>query len=238
MKIKVKTLSGELPRYETEGSAGMDIRAYIDEPVEILPGRRALIPTGLFMEIPAGFEVQIRARSGLAVKHGIGLTNGIGTIDSDYRGEIRVSLINWGDEAFIVRNGDRIAQISPLRNSSRGLGMKSPVGISARRPGTKIWYPEPSDNIQNKIRSAPYYNVEVVHMTDFQMLEQIQRMIKEMPRPRYENSLSAQCRDSGFSATNSQNLLLFRPSQCSLHVNALMRSGSFCFSSMKNTGML
>lgn len=111
MLIKVKTLSGQLPQYETAGSAGMDIRAYIEEPVTIAPGKRALIPTGLFMEIPEGYEVQIRARSGLAVKHGIGLTNGIGTIDSDYRGEIKVSLINWGEEDFTVNNGDRIAQI-------------------------------------------------------------------------------------------------------------------------------
>lgn len=111
MLIKVKTLSGQLPQYETAGSAGMDIRAYIEEPVTIAPGKRALISTGLFMEIPEGYEVQIRARSGLAVKHGIGLTNGIGTIDSDYRGEIKVSLINWGEEEFTVNNGDRIAQI-------------------------------------------------------------------------------------------------------------------------------
>lgn len=111
MKIKVRSMSGILPEYETEGSAGMDIRAYIDAPLDIEPGARALIPTGLFMEIPAGYEVQIRARSGLAVKYGIGLTNGIGTIDSDYRGEIKVSLINWGQETFTVRNGDRIAQM-------------------------------------------------------------------------------------------------------------------------------
>ena len=100
MIIKVKTLSGRLPRYETDGSAGMDIQAYLKEPVELNPGMRALIPTGLFMEIPSGYEVQIRARSGLAVKYGIGLTNGIGTIDSDYRGEIKISLINLGQESF------------------------------------------------------------------------------------------------------------------------------------------
>lgn len=115
MKIKVKTLSGILPEYETSGSAGMDIRAYLEEPVTIEPGKRALIPTGLFMEIPDGYEVQIRARSGLAVKKGIGLTNGVGTIDSDYRGEIKVSLINWGEESFNVNNGDRIAQIVVAR---------------------------------------------------------------------------------------------------------------------------
>ena len=114
MKIKIKTLSGELPRYETEGSAGMDIRAYIDKPMEIMPGRRALIPTGLFMEIPAGFEVQIRARSGLAVKHGIGLTNGIGTIDSDYRGEISVGLVNLSDKAYTIKPDERIAQLCIL----------------------------------------------------------------------------------------------------------------------------
>ncbi len=111
MKIKIKSLSGIMPEYETEGSAGMDIRAYLSEPVVIKPGRRALIPTGLFMEIESGYEVQIRARSGLAVKKGIGLTNGIGTIDSDYRGEVGVSLINWGDKNFTVNNGDRIAQM-------------------------------------------------------------------------------------------------------------------------------
>ena len=111
MIIKVKTLSGRLPRYETDGSAGMDIQAYLKEPVELNPGMRALIPTGLFMEIPSGYEVQIRARSGLAVKYGIGLTNGIGTIDSDYRGEIKISLINWGQESFTVNDWDRIAQM-------------------------------------------------------------------------------------------------------------------------------
>ena len=85
MKIKVKSISGIMPSYETKGSSGMDLRAYTDDPVEIMPGKRALIPTGLFMEIPEGCEAQVRARSGLAVKYGIGLTNGIGTIDSDYR---------------------------------------------------------------------------------------------------------------------------------------------------------
>lgn len=115
MKIKVKSLSGILPQYETEGSAGMDIRAYIKEPVVLAPGKRALIPTGLFMEIPTGYEVQIRARSGLAVKYGIGLTNGVGTIDSDYRGEIKIALINWGEEDFTVNNEDRIAQMVVCR---------------------------------------------------------------------------------------------------------------------------
>lgn len=111
MNVRIKTDSGIMPEYETAGSAGMDIRAYLQEPVTIDPGRRALIPTGIYLEIPEGYEVQIRARSGLAVRNGIGLTNGIGTIDSDYRGEIKVSLINWGEEPFTVNNGDRIAQM-------------------------------------------------------------------------------------------------------------------------------
>ncbi len=111
MKIKIRSISGILPAYETAGSAGMDIRAFLDGPVTIAPGKRALIPTGLFTEIPAGYEAQIRARSGLAVRNGIGLVNGTGTIDSDYRGEIKIPLINWGEEAFTVNNGDRIAQM-------------------------------------------------------------------------------------------------------------------------------
>ena len=94
----------------------MDIHAYLNEPVIIEPGKRALIPTGLFMEFEPGYEVQIRARSGLAAKHGISLVNGVGTIDSDYRGEVKVALINMGETAFEVKDGDRIAQmvISPV----------------------------------------------------------------------------------------------------------------------------
>lgn len=111
MKVKIRTISGEVPFYETSGSAGMDLKAVLDAPVTIGPGKRMLIPTGLFIELPAGYEAQIRARSGLAIKKGIGLVNGIGTIDSDYRGEIKVILINWGDEDFVIENGDRIAQM-------------------------------------------------------------------------------------------------------------------------------
>ena len=116
MKVKINSLSGVYPSYETPGSAGMDIRAWLREPVILQPGERALIPTGLYMEFEPGYEVQLRARSGLAVKHGIGLVNGVGTIDSDYRGEIKVALINLGQEAFAVNNGERIAQmvISPV----------------------------------------------------------------------------------------------------------------------------
>ena len=111
MEVKIRSLSGRIPEYETEGSAGMDIAAYLEENIIIEPGKRALVPTGLFIELPAGYEAQIRARSGLAIRKGIGLVNGIGTIDSDYRGEIKVPVINWGEEAFVIENGDRIAQM-------------------------------------------------------------------------------------------------------------------------------
>ena len=115
MKIKITSATDALPAYETEGSAGMDLRACLEEPVTILPGKRALISTGISIELPHGIEAQVRARSGLAVKHGIGLVNGVGTIDSDYRGEIRIALINWGDEAFVINDRDRIAQLVVAR---------------------------------------------------------------------------------------------------------------------------
>jgi dUTP pyrophosphatase len=89
----------------------MDLRARLDAPVRLASGKRALIPTGLCIELPAGYEAQVRARSGLAAKHGIGLVNGVGTIDSDYRGEIKICLINFGEEDFIIKDGDRIAQL-------------------------------------------------------------------------------------------------------------------------------
>ena len=135
MKIRIKTVSGILTEYETGGSAGMDIRAFLAEPVIIEPGRRALIPTGIYLEIPEGCEVQIRARSGLAVKYGIGLTNGIGTIDSDYRGEIRVSLINWGEEPFTVNNGDRIAQMVAARYERVELEKTGELSVTERGEG-------------------------------------------------------------------------------------------------------
>ncbi len=102
-----------LPAYETSGAAGMDLRAAIpkDRPMLILPGRRTLVPTGLVFEIPEGFEGQVRSRSGLAFKHGITCLNTPGTIDSDYRGEVKVLLINHGDDDFYVERGMRIAQI-------------------------------------------------------------------------------------------------------------------------------
>lgn len=111
MELKFKSLSGSLPTYATDGASGMDLRAFIDEPVILQPMERRLIPTGLFVQIPEGYEGQVRARSGLAIKHGIGLVNSIGTIDSDYRGELKIPVINFGNESFTINNGDRVAQL-------------------------------------------------------------------------------------------------------------------------------
>lgn len=100
-----------LPQYETSNASGMDLRADLDGEIVLRPGERALIPTGIHIELPVGLEAQVRARSGLAIKYGVGLVNGIGTIDSDYRGEIKIPVINWGQEDFVIRPGDRIAQL-------------------------------------------------------------------------------------------------------------------------------
>lgn len=113
MKVKVVNKSNNaLPAYETKNSAGMDLRAYLpDGPVTLQPMQRALIPTGLYIEIPEGYEGQVRPRSGLAFKHGITVLNTPGTIDADYRGELKQILINLSNEPFVINNGDRIAQI-------------------------------------------------------------------------------------------------------------------------------
>ncbi|GFN36462.1 dUTP diphosphatase [Tepidimicrobium xylanilyticum] len=112
MKIKVVNKSNfPLPSYKTKGSAGMDLYANLDESITIKPMERVLVPTGLYISIPNGYEAQIRARSGLALKHGITLANGIGTIDSDYRGEIGVILLNLSKEDYTINRGDRIAQL-------------------------------------------------------------------------------------------------------------------------------
>ncbi len=112
LQIRVRSKKPEyLPQYATSGAAGCDVRACIDTPVEIPPGAIAKIPTGLSFEIPLGFEIQVRPRSGLASKHGISIVNTPGTIDSDYRGEVQVILINHGNELFIIEPGMRIAQL-------------------------------------------------------------------------------------------------------------------------------
>jgi dUTP pyrophosphatase len=100
-----------LPAYETAQSAGMDLRAAVDAPLTLAPLQRALIPTGLMIALPGGYEAQVRPRSGLALKHGVTCLNTPGTIDADYRGEVKVLLVNLGDAAFIINRGDRIAQM-------------------------------------------------------------------------------------------------------------------------------
>jgi dUTP pyrophosphatase len=112
--VKVRVINKSqhaLPSYETIDSAGMDVRAMLDEPVVLKPMERALIKTGLFLEIPAGYECQVRPRSGLALKKGITVLNAPGTIDADYRGEVGVILINLSNESFTIENGERIAQL-------------------------------------------------------------------------------------------------------------------------------
>jgi dUTP pyrophosphatase len=100
-----------LPAYETEHAAGMDLRASVSEPLTLQPGERHLVPTGLRIALPDGYEAQVRPRSGLAIKHGISLLNSPGTIDADYRGEIRIIMANLGGEAITIQRGDRIAQL-------------------------------------------------------------------------------------------------------------------------------
>ncbi len=140
--VKIVTKSGKVPAYATAGSAGMDLQAFIEEDIVLEPGQRALIGTGLYMELPAGYEAQIRPRSGLAIKHGISLVNAVGTIDADYRGEIGVPLINLGQDSFTIKSGDRIAQmvikayeqaelfsVETLTDTERGAGGFGHTGI-------------------------------------------------------------------------------------------------------------
>ncbi|WP_029918432.1 dUTP diphosphatase [Pelobacter seleniigenes] len=111
--IQVKKLHEDavLPRYMTDLAAGMDVCAMVNEELRLQPGERCLVPTGLAFSIPVGFEIQVRPRSGLAIKHGIALVNSPGTIDADYRGEVRIIMINHGHEEFVIQSGDRIAQL-------------------------------------------------------------------------------------------------------------------------------
>lgn len=112
MKVKVVSKSKhKLPEYKTSGSSGVDLTANIDSPIIMNPMDRFLVPTGISIEVPQGYEAQVRGRSGLAINHGISLANGVGTIDSDYRGEVKVILINLGSDSFTINSGDRIAQL-------------------------------------------------------------------------------------------------------------------------------
>ena len=143
MKVKVINCSKHaLPTYETEASAGMDVRANLDAPVTLAPMQRTLIKTGLFLEIPAGYECQVRPRSGLALKKGLTVLNAPGTIDADYRGEVGVILINLSDETVVIEDGERVAQLvfaelkqaewietKELSNTDRGAGGFGSTGV-------------------------------------------------------------------------------------------------------------
>ena len=119
MKVKIVNHSPfDLPSYATPFSAGMDLRANLDQPVTLGPLERALVPTGLHIELPAGYEAQVRPRSGLAAKHGISIVNAPGTIDADYRGEIKVILVNLSNDPFTIEAGERIAQLVVARHET------------------------------------------------------------------------------------------------------------------------
>jgi dUTP pyrophosphatase len=134
--VKIINHSGNpLPQYQTSHSAGMDLHANLSEPILLSPGERKLIPTGLIIELPEGHEAQIRPRSGLALKHGVTVLNSPGTIDADYRGEIKVLLINLGQEAFEIANGERIAQMIIARHETVKWMMADQLTETARGTG-------------------------------------------------------------------------------------------------------
>jgi dUTP pyrophosphatase len=136
MNIKIINHSAHpLPAYETAHAAGMDLRAYTNEEIIIKPMQRLLVPTGLHIELPIGYEAQIRPRSGLAFKHGIGIVNSPGTIDADYRGEIKVLLVNLSDADFVINNGDRIAQMVIAKHESISWETVDELSDTARGAG-------------------------------------------------------------------------------------------------------
>lgn len=136
MKINIINKSGhESPQYETTHAAGMDMRAFTETEITIKPLQRVLIPTGLYIELPVGFEAQIRPRSGLAYKHGISIVNAPGTIDADYRGELKVLLVNLSDTDFVVSNGDRIAQMVIARHETVSWEVVEELSDTARGAG-------------------------------------------------------------------------------------------------------
>jgi len=136
MEIKIINTSGHpLPQYETAHAAGMDLRASITEEMILKPLQRLLVPTGLFIELPIGYEAQIRPRSGLAYKHGISIVNAPGTIDADYRGEIKVLLVNLSDTDFKIVNGDRIAQMVVAKHETVRWQTVEQLGETARGEG-------------------------------------------------------------------------------------------------------
>lgn len=136
MEVKIVNRSkNELPKYATEYSAGMDLRADIEESIQISPLKRVLVPTGLYIELPEGCEAQIRPRSGLAAKHGIGIVNSPGTIDADYRGEIKIILVNLSDQEFTLNPGERIAQMVIARYERVTLIEADSLGETERGEG-------------------------------------------------------------------------------------------------------
>ncbi|MBE0676573.1 MAG: dUTP diphosphatase [Bacteroidales bacterium] len=136
MKVKVVNKSKhELPQYGTGLSAGMDIRANLDKPVLLLPGARTLVPTGLYIELPEGYEAQIRPRSGLALKKGITVLNSPGTIDADYRGEVGIILVNLSDEPFKINDGERICQMIISKHESIRWEETDEIGETQRGAG-------------------------------------------------------------------------------------------------------
>jgi len=136
MEIKIINKSAhKLPHYETDFSAGMDLRANMDEPITLKPLERAIIKTGLFIELPLGFEAQVRPRSGLAAKKGITVLNAPGTIDADYRGEIGVILVNLSNEEFVVNSGERIAQMVIAKHEHISWNQVDALGETTRGAG-------------------------------------------------------------------------------------------------------
>jgi dUTP pyrophosphatase len=136
MKIRIINKSKhELPAYSTEASAGMDLRANIDNEIELKPLQRALVPTGLFVEIPVGYEAQIRPRSGLAIKKGITVLNSPGTIDADYRGEVCLIMVNLSDENFVIKNGERIGQMIIAKHEKAEWLPTDSLEVTARGAG-------------------------------------------------------------------------------------------------------
>lgn len=131
----INTSDHSLPAYATEGSAGMDLRAFITEQIELKPLERFAVPTGLFMELPQGYEAQVRPRSGLAINQGITVLNTPGTIDSDYRGEIKVILVNLSNEIRTIQDGDRIAQMVIQKVEQAEWKLVGEIGVTARNAG-------------------------------------------------------------------------------------------------------
>ncbi len=142
IRVHIRIENGTVPAYQSPGAAGIDLESSGERDIVIQPGKRSLVPTGIFLEIPEGYEGQVRPRSGLAVKHGVTVLNTPGTIDSDYRGEVKVVLVNLGESDFVVKKGDRIAQLvfSPvcrailsekeiLENTARGHGGFGSTGV-------------------------------------------------------------------------------------------------------------